>query len=80
MVRTRFPKCSKCDGAIDPNKDKFRVVNLEEAKYGRAPVYAHEACPARASEAEQGFEATMAGIAVGDLDPVRPGDGDSKPR
>ena len=74
-MRTKFPKCENCDSPIDPNKDKFRVVNLEEAKYGRAPVYAHEACPASAAEPEESFDATMADIAVNGLDPQHPNGG-----
>jgi len=73
MIQTRFPKCSKCSNPIDPNKDKFRVVNLEEAKYGRAPVYAHENCPATVRVDQERFEATVAGLAAGDTESTRDG-------
>ncbi len=77
-MRTRFPKCGKCKSPIDPNKDKFRVTNLEEAKYGRTPLYAHEVCPSHMAESEPGLEEALAGIAIGGPNVVVPGRGEIK--
>ena len=42
---TRNPKCVDCGGLIEAKRDRYHITNVEEAKYGRGALYAHDNCP-----------------------------------